>query len=53
METERRRRDTLTESFAPMGLDLRTTWVPGLTPGAIDCDAASRLGACLPSGKKT
>ena len=34
MEAERRRRDTVTESFAPMGLDLRTTWVPGLTPGA-------------------
>src|SRR3989304_8251294 len=34
LETERGRRDTVTESFAPMGLDLRTTWVPGLTPGA-------------------
>src|SRR3990172_5056865 len=34
LETERRRRDTVTESFAPMGLDLRATWVPGLTPGA-------------------
>ena len=28
LETERRRRDTVTESFAPMGLDLRATRVP-------------------------
>ena len=34
METKRRRRDTVTESFALMGLDLRATRVPGLTPGA-------------------
>src|SRR3990172_4246956 len=35
LEAKRRRRDTVTESFAPMELDLRTTRVPGLTPGAI------------------
>ena len=34
LETKRRRRDTVTESFAPMGLDLRATRVPGLTSGA-------------------
>ena len=34
LETKRRRRDTVAESFAPMGLDLRATRVPGLTPGA-------------------
>ena len=34
LEAERRRRDTVTESAAPMGLDLSTTSVPGLTPGA-------------------
>ena len=31
LETKRRRRDTVAESFAPMGLDLRATRV---TPGA-------------------
>src|SRR3990172_4700155 len=34
LETKRRRREPVTESFAPMGLDLRATRVPGLTPGA-------------------
>src|SRR3972149_3228477 len=34
LEAERRRREPVAESFAPMGLDLRATRVPGLTPGA-------------------
>src|SRR3990170_2128130 len=44
-ETKRRRRDTVTESFAPMGLDLRSTRVPGLTPGAWSLDIYATLNA--------
>src|SRR3989304_5112916 len=51
LETERGRRDTVTESFAPMGLDLRTTWVPGLTPGAWSLDICATSSRGLPSSR--
>src|SRR3990172_8125641 len=46
LETKRRRREPVTESFAPMGLDLGTILVPGLTPGdwGLDIYATSSRG---------